>query len=291
MNVGIVGTGLLGKAVATRLVNSGYKVSAYNRTRQKAESLEKQGVRVLESPKKVAQESDIVITVVRDAPAVETVSFGTGGIVEGVHEGLVVADMSTISPIHSRRISEIYRQHGIIMIDTPVMGGPGLAEKGQLVVMIGGDRNAYERCKPVFDCIGEKTFHLGDNGSADAMKLAMNLQISLLALSISEGIILAKKSGLDPLRFLDVLNSTYFKTGMSVLKGPKMAKGVFDPSFFLSVMQKDLDEINFTAREFGANLPVAKLADELYQNAVREGFGGLDYTGIMAYLDKEDRGS
>ena len=118
------------------------------------------------------------------------------------------------------------------------------------------------------------------------MKLAMNLQIATLALSISEGIILAKKSGLDPLLFLEVLNSTYFKTGMSINKGPKMAKGIFEPSFFLSVMQKDLDEINYTAKEFGANLPVAKLANELYQNAVKEGFGKIDYTGIMSYIEK-----
>lgn len=286
MNVGIIGTGLLGSAVATRLLSTGHTVTVYNRTKEKAESLKRLGASVVESPKKVSEKSDLVITIVKDASAVESIAFGSDGIIQGRHDGLVVADMSTINPVSSRKIAEKYAQYGIQMIDSPVMGGPSLAEKGQLVVMIGGEKTAYEKCKAVFDSIGEKTFYIGANGAADSMKLAMNLQIAILALSISEGIILAKKSGLDPLLFLEVLNSTYFKTGMSLLKGPKMAKGVFEPSFFLSVMQKDLDEINYTAKEFGASLPVARLANELYQNAVKEGFGKIDYTGIMAYLEK-----
>lgn len=289
MDVGIIGTGLLGQAVATRLLNTGHRVTIYNRTKEKTKSLEVLGAHVEESPKKLAEKSDLVITIVKDANAVESISFGKGGIVFGKHERLVVSDMSTINPIASRKIAQRYFQYGISMLDSPVMGGPALAEKGQLVVMVGGKKEIYEKCKIVFDSIGEKTFYLGDNGSADAMKLAMNLQIAILALSISEGIMFSRKSGLDPLLFLEILNSTYFKTGMSSLKGPKMARGVFEPSFFLSVMQKDLDEINYTAKEFGANLPVAKLASELYQNAVKDGFGSIDYTGIMAYLEKVNK--
>ncbi len=286
MKIGIVGTGLLGKAVATRLLNMGYIVTVHNRTREKTEALKILGAHVEESPKKVAEKSDFVITIVKDADAIESIAFSKDGIVQGKHGGLVVADMSTINPVSSKKIAERYAFHGIPMLDSPVMGGPLLAEKGQLLVMIGGKKEIYEKCRDVFDAIGEKTFYLGSNGAAESMKLAMNLQIAILALAISEGIILAKKSGLDPLLFLEVLNSTYFKTGMSLIKGPKMARGIFEPSFFLNMMQKDLDEINYTAKEFGANLPVAKLANELYQNAIKEGFGGIDYTGIMAYLEK-----
>ncbi len=286
MKVGIIGTGLLGKAVATRLLNTGHTVTVYNRTKEKAESLKILGAQVEVSPKRVAEKSDLVITILKDTDAIESVAFGKDGIVQGKHDDLVVADMSTINPVSSKKIAEKYSQQGISMIDTPVMGGPPLAEKGQMVVMIGGKKELYQKFKSVFDAIGEKTFYIGTNGMAEAMKLAMNLQIAILALSISEGIILAKKSGLDPLLFLEVLNSTYFKTGMSINKGPKMAKGNFEPSFFLSMMKKDLDEINYTAKEFGANLPVAKLAKELYQNAAKEGFGEIDYTGIISYLEK-----
>ena len=291
MKVGIIGTGLLGSAVATRIASTGHTTIIYNRTKKKTRHLEKRGVRIADSPRDVAASSDLVIIVVKDASAVDSVSFGKGGISEGIHKGLVVADMSTINPISSIAISKKFKKLGVSMLDTPVMGGPPLAEKGKLVVMVGGDKAAYKKCKNVFDTIGEKTFYLGSSGSADAMKLAMNLQISILALALSEGIILAKKSGLDPLLFLEVLNSTYFKTGMSLLKGPKMARGVFEPSFYLSVMQKDLDEINYTAKQYGANLPMAKLANRLYQRAVKIGLGSIDYTGILSYLEKHSRNS
>src|SRR5713226_830537 len=289
MNVGIIGTGLLGKAIATRLFNTGHNVIAYNRTIEKASPLKKLGAKIANSPKNVASESELVITIVKDAPAVESVSFGANGIMHRKHEKLIVSDMSTISPISSRKIAKKYSDYGIPMIDSPVMGGTLFAEKGELVIMIGGKKEVYEKCKPVFDSLGNKSFYLGKNGSGHAMKLVLNLQISILALSISEGIILARKSDLDPITFLEVLNSTYFKTGMSVNKGPKMVKGIFEPSFFLKMMQKDLDEINYTAEKFGANLPFAKLANELYQRAVKDGMGELDYTGILAYLEKANK--
>jgi len=286
MDVGIIGTGLLGSAIAKRIASSGHKVHAYNRTRQKAESLEKLGIDIEDSPKELARKCEMVIIIVKDSKAIEEIAFGKNGIIHGKHDGLVIADMSTISPIASRKISKKFTENGIAMIDTPVMGGPSLAEKGQMIVMVGGKDETYQKCKPVLDIIGEKTFRLGDNGSGHAMKLAMNSQIAILALSISEGIILARKSGLDPITFLEVLNSTYFKTGMSVNKGPKMAKGEFEPSFFLRMMQKDLDEIDHTAKEFGANMPMSKLANQLYQKAIKAGFGDIDYTGILAYLEK-----
>ena len=286
MNIGIIGTGFLGKAVAARLLNTGHKVIVYNRTKNKAESLKNIGAIVADTPKDLAQACDLVITIVKDSEAVESVSFDKNGIIHGKHEGLTVADMSTINPISSQKIAKRFLENGISMIDTPVMGGPKLAEKGELVVMVGGKKEIYEKYKHVFDHIGNMTFYLGENGSGHAMKLAMNLQISLLALALSEGITLAKRAGLDPKLFLEILNSTYFKTGMSVLKGPKMINGNFDPSFTLKMMKKDLDTINNTAKEFGTSLPMATLANEIYQNAVTDGLGELDYTGILAFIEK-----
>jgi 3-hydroxyisobutyrate dehydrogenase len=289
MDVGIIGTGLLGSSIAKRLSSSGHKIFAYNRTRQKAESLKNFGIQVVDSPKELAGKCKLVITILKDAQAIEQMAFGDNGIIHGKHDGLIVADMSTINPISSRNIAKKFLDEGISMIDTPVMGGPSLAEKGQMVVMVGGKKEIYEKCKTVFDSISEKTFLLGENGSGHAMKLAMNSQIAILALSLSEGIILAKKSGLDPMTFLEVLNSTYFKTGMSINKGPKMIRGDFEPSFFLKMMQKDLDEINYTASQVKANLPISRLANEIYQKAIREGLGEIDYTGILSYLEESDK--
>jgi 3-hydroxyisobutyrate dehydrogenase len=286
LNIGIIGTGFLGKAVATRLLSTGHKVIVYNRTKNKAESLKNIGAIVADTPKDLAQACDLVITIVKDSEAVESISFDKNGIIDGKHDGLTVADMSTINPISSQKIAKRFLENGIAMMDIPVMGGPNLAEKGELVVMVGGKKEVYEKYKHVFDHIGNKTFYLGENGSGHAMKLAMNLQISLLALALSEGITLAKRSGLDPQLFLEILNSTYFKTGMSVLKGPKMINGNFDPSFTLKMMKKDLDTINNTAKEFGTSLPMATLANEIYQNAVTDGLGELDYTGILTFIEK-----
>ncbi|VVC06028.1 6-phosphogluconate dehydrogenase, NAD(+)-dependent, decarboxylating [uncultured archaeon] len=286
MKIGIIGTGFLGKAVAKRLLDTGHKVIVYNRTINKTESLKNLGAIVADTPKDLAHDCDLIITIVKDSEAVESVSFDKNGIIDGKHEGLTVADMSTINPVSSKKIAKKFLENGISMIDTPVMGGPNLAEKGELVVMIGGRKEIYKKYKQVFDHIGNKIFYLGENGSGHAMKLAMNLQIAMLALALSEGIILTKRAGLDPKLFLDILNSTYFKTGMSVLKGPKMINGNFEPSFTLKMMKKDLDTINNTAKELGTSLPMTTLANEIYQNAITNGLGELDYTGILAFIER-----
>ena len=284
--VGIIGIGIMGKAVATRLLNKGYKVTVYNRSRGKAESLMSQGAAVAETPKVVAEASDLVITVVKDALAVDEVAFGINGIVQGKHDNLTVADMSTINPVASRSIAKRFMEYGITMLDTPVMGGSKVAEQGELVLMIGGSKEVYEKYKNVFDVIGSKTFYLGDNGAAHAMKLALNLQIAIIALALSEGVTLTRGAGLDPELFLQILNSTNFKTGMSENKGPKMIQGNFEPTFTLKMMTKDLDTINEATNAFNLSLPMASLADKLYRDATRSGFAELDYTGILAFIEK-----
>lgn len=284
--VGLIGTGMLGNAVGLHLLESGFKLTVFNRTKVKTRDLEQHGATVVNTPKEVAKVSDIVITVVKDADAVKEISFGKDGIVEGRHDGLIVADMSTINPNQSKEIAKQFNQHDIIMLDTPVMGGPNVAINGKLAMMAAGDKNAFEKNKKVFDTIANKTFFLGPNGTAHSVKLAMNLQIGMLALALSEGITLSKESGVDPEVFLKILNSTYFKTGMSENKAYKMIRDEFTPTFTLSNLKKDLDTINKTAEEFGLILPMSTKANEIYNKAIEEGFGELDYTGILAYLKK-----
>jgi 3-hydroxyisobutyrate dehydrogenase len=152
--------------------------------------------------------------------------------------------------------------------------------------MVSGKKQIYEKFKNVFDIIAEKTFFLGNSGTAHSIKLAMNLQIAMLALSLSEGITLTRKAGFDPEIFLKILNSTYFKTGMSEKKAYKMIKDNFEPTFTLQNLKKDLDTINDTAEFFGVKLSMANQASQIYQKAVDAGFGEIDYTGILAYLKK-----
>ena len=284
--IGIIGTGMLGEAVGLHLLDSKYEVTVYNRTKDKIENLVKHGAIAVETPKDVAEKSDIVITVVKDASAVSDVAFGNDGIIHGRHDGLTVADMSTINPNSAKEISQKFSDSGISFLEIPVMGGPNVAIDGKLVMMISGNEKTYEKFSDVFDTIAEKTFFLGESGTAHSIKLAMNLQIAMLALSLSEGITLTRKAGFDPEIFLKILNSTYFKTGMSEKKAYRMIKDNFEPTFTLQNLKKDLDTINEAAESFNVELSMSKMASKVYQNAMDAGFGDIDYTGILAYLKK-----
>ena len=282
--IGIIGTGMLGEAVGLHLLDSGFKVIVFNRTKDKVENLVKHGAITVDAPKDVAEKSELIITVVKDASAVSDVAFGEDGIIHGTHDDLTIADMSTINPNSAMEISQKFSDSGISFLEIPVMGGPTVAIDGKLIMMVSGKKQIYEKFKDVFDIIAEKVFFLGDSGTAHSIKLAMNLQLAMLALSISEGITLTRKAGFDPEIFLKILNSTYFKTGMSEKKAYKMIKDDFEPTFTLQNLKKDLDTINETANFFGANLSMAKQASQIYQNAIDSGFADIDYTGILAYL-------
>jgi len=286
VKIGIIGTGMLGEAVGLHLLDSGYSVSVYNRTKSKTKNLEEKGADVSELPSVVAESSDLIITCVKDADAVKQVLFGQGGVVSGKHDDMTVADMSTINPNAAKEISKKLHDEGIKSIEIPVMGGPNVAIDGKLVLMASGDKESFERFSKVFNTIANKRFFLGESGSAHSIKLAMNLQISLLALSLSEGIILTKKAGFDPEIFLEILNSTYFSTGMSQNKAFKMIKDEYQPTFTLKNMKKDLDTIIASAKDFDAKLPIAERANEIYKQALDAGFGEIDYTGILAYIKK-----
>ena len=284
--IGLIGTGMLGNAVGLHLLKSGYTLVAHNRTKEKTKELEINGAEIVEHPKDVALKSDVVITVVKDADAVKQVSFDRDGIVFGNHTGLIVCDMSTINPLESKKIFEKFRDNKIVMMDTPVMGGPNVAITGDLVMMTSGDKKTFEKFKKVFEKIGNKVFFLGESGTAHSVKLAMNLQIAMLALSLSEGITLVRGAKVDPNVFLEILNSTYFKTGMSENKAYKMIKDEFQATFTLENLNKDIKTIVQTSDSYGLDLPMIKKAEEIYQNATKQGFGKIDYTGILAYLKK-----
>ena len=286
MKIGIVGTGMLGEAVGLHLLDVGYEIIVFNRSNEKTKNLKKNGATVVKSPKEVAKNTDLVIIVVKDADAVNDVIFGDYGIIAGNHEGMCIADMSTVNPNSTKEISEKVIAAGTDYLEIPVMGGPNVAIDGKLVLMASGEKEIFEKFKQVFDSIAEQSFYLGNTGTAHSIKLAMNLQISMLALSLSEGITLTKKAGFDPEIFLKILNSTYFKTGMSEGKAYKMIKESYEPTFTLANLKKDLDTINDAAESCNAELPMAKLARKIYSDAKEAGFGDIDYTGIIAYIKK-----
>ena len=286
MKIGIIGTGMLGEAVAQNLLNLGFDVSVYNRTKEKVTKVEKNGATVMNSPKAVADNSELIIIIVKDASAVKEVSFGKNGIIESENKKLIVADMSTIEPSESREIADKFEQKQIQKLEIPVMGSPNVAITGKLVMMASGPKNSFDQCKTIFEKIANKVFFLGTQGTANSIKLAMNLQITMLALSLSEGIILVEKSEVDPKIFLEVLNSTYFKTGMSENKAFKMIDGDYDATFTLSNLKKDISTMISTSKKLGIELPMIMKAEKIYENAIKEGLGNNDYTGIIEYIKK-----
>ena len=153
-------------------------------------------------------------------------------------------------------------------------------------MMASGPKNSFEQCKIIFEKIANKVFFLGTQGTANSIKLAMNLQITMLALSLSEGITLVEKSKVDPKIFLEVLNSTYFKTGMSENKAFKMIDGDYDATFTLSNLKKDISTMISTSKKLGIELPMIMKAEKIYENAIKDGLGNNDYTGIIEYIKK-----
>ena len=284
--IGIIGLGMLGNAVALHLLDIGFKVTVFNRSKDKTNQVRERGAIVLDSPKEVAEKSELLIIVVKDADAVKEVAFEENGIVKAKNDELIVADMSTIDPSESKSISEKFLEFGIQKLDIPVMGGPNVAITGDLVMMASGDKTSFEKCKDVFEKIANKVFFLGEKGVAHSIKLAMNLQITMLALALSEGITLVKKADVDPKIFLEILNSTYFKTGMSEKKAFKMIDGKYDPTFTLENLKKDINTMTNAAKSLGVELPMIQKAEEVYENAVKEGLGGIDYTGIIEYIKR-----
>jgi 3-hydroxyisobutyrate dehydrogenase len=166
------------------------------------------------------------------------------------------------------------------------MGGPNVAITGDLVMMASGDKNTFENCKEILYNIANKVFFLGESGVAHSVKLAMNLQITMLALALSEGITFIKKSNVDPKVFLEILNSTYFKTGMSEKKAYKMADGNYNATFTLANLKKDISTITETTKSLGIKLPMIEKAEELYEDALKKGLGEIDYTGIIEYIKR-----
>ena len=286
MKIGIIGIGILGNAVALHLLDSGYNVTVYNRTKEKTIEVEKKGAHVASSPKMMAEKVELIIIIVKDAAAVKEISFGKNGIIEGINKKLIVADMSTINPVESKNIAKKFQEHNIKKLEIPVMGGPNVAINGELVMMVSGSKDIFDYCKNIFEKIANKVFFLGEQSIANSIKLAMNLQITMLALALSEGITLVKKANVDPKIFLEVLNSTYFKTGMSEKKAYKMIDSNYDVTFTLANLKKDITTMTNTAKELGIELPMITKAEEIYSNAVNAGLGDIDYTGIIEYIKK-----
>ncbi|RLI37229.1 2-hydroxy-3-oxopropionate reductase [Candidatus Bathyarchaeota archaeon] len=286
MRVGFIGLGVMGKPMAKRILEAGYPLTVWNRTRWKMEELVKLGAQGAESPKDVAEKSDVVITMVTDSPDVEEVVLGPSGVIEGAREGLILIDMSTISPEVTRRIAKKLAEKGVKMLDAPVRGGDIGAKQGTLSIMVGGPKDVFEKCLPIFKVLGKRITYMGPNGMGQTTKLCNQVICALNIQAVCEGLMLGAKAGLDLEKLLKVVTAGAAGSWMLSNLGPKMLKRDFKPGFKISHQLKDLRLALSFASQLRLPLPGTALVQQMLRAVEAEGLGDKGTQAAIVAMEK-----
>ncbi len=271
--IGFVGLGIMGKPMALNLLKAGFVVVAYNRTKEKVEAIVKAGGEAASSPKEVAENSDIIITIVSDTPDVKDVILGKNGVDAGVKEGSVVIDMSTISPSVTKNIAEKLKAKNVEMLDAPVSGGDVGAINGTLSIMVGGNLETLNRCRPIFEAMGKSITHCGTNGMGQTTKLCNQILVSVTNMAVGEAILFAQKSGLDAHTMVEATKGGAAGSWQLSNLGPKMVDNDFAPGFMIDLQQKDLRLVIEAADELHLPLPALTYVHQLYKSNQANGEG------------------
>ncbi len=281
--VGFIGLGLMGRPMALNLLKAGFPLTVWNRTRSKAEELSAAGARVAASPREAAANSSVVLTIVSDPPALESVLWGPQGALDGLRAGSVLVDSSTVSPALARRVAAACAERGADFLDAPVTGGTWGAEKGELIFMVGGKGEVLARVEPILAAMGKRFFSLGENGAGQAVKLAMNMILALQVDALSEALALVTGAGIPGERLVEVLQASMARAPVLDVKAPLILAQNFAPSFPLRLMHKDLGLALELANQLGVPLPATAAAREVYsavRGAARE---DLDYAAVARF--------
>jgi 3-hydroxyisobutyrate dehydrogenase-like beta-hydroxyacid dehydrogenase len=270
VKVGFVGLGAMGQLIVPRLMDAGHEVTGWNRSREKAEGLIKAGMTWADSPRAVAEKSEMVFSIVTDAKAVRNVALGPDGIVSGIAKNAIYIDMSTIEPEESRAVAEAFEKAGAVMLDGPLSGSPVTVKAGQASIMIGGDEAAYERAKPVLLAIGPKVTRIGGNGLACQMKIAVNLLLMVEVICFGEAVALAEKGGVSREAAVDAILKSVAASPVLGYRGPFILEGKMPevPLADVTLQQKDMLLALNLGRRLGSPVPLAAAANEM-MNACR----------------------
>ena len=282
MRVAFVGLGIMGRPMAANLIKAGHEVSVWNRSPGK----EVDGARLASSPAEAAQGTEVVWICVSDTASVEQVLFGTNGIEQSLADGMIIADSSTISPTATRRFAERVGKKGVQYVDSPVTGSKVGAEAGTLLFIVGGEEQAIEKLKPLYAAMGKKIFRMGETGKGQSAKVAMNLQIAMIYEGFAEGLTLAAKLGVDPGTLIPLINASMVKSGVVEYKAPFVLQRDFTANFPLRLMRKDIRLALEAAKEARVKLPGIETVEEIYEVALEDGHGDLDYAATLMLLEK-----
>lgn len=282
--LGFVGLGVMGSSIVRRLLEAGHDVSVWNRTRDKAEPLLEAGARWGESPREAAARGELVFTMVTNTAAVQAVTEGDDGILAGLEPGKVYVDMSTAAPANTRALAERVAAVGADMLDSPVSGTSVTVDQGKASLMVGGDADVVARARPVLEAIGPRVIHVGPNGAAVTMKIAVNLSLAVQMLAFSEGVLLAEKSGIPREKAVEVMLASVIASPMVAYRGPLVLGHPEEVWFDCHMMQKDMNLALELGRSLEVPLPTTAVTNELLTAANGMGIGERDFAVLFDVL-------
>ena len=283
--VGFIGLGIMGMPMARNLMDSGYELTVHNRSPEKAEELGKEGAAVAATPRDVAENSDVVITMLPDSPQVREVVAGEVGVLEGISEGALLIDMSTISPVVTEELAEALQEKGASMLDAPVSGGDVGAIEGTLSIMVGGHEADFQRAKPLFEAMGKTITHVGPTGAGQVTKAANQVVVALTIEAVSEALVLGSAGGVSAEKILEVLGGGLASNKVMEVKREKFLSHTFEPGGKVEFHHKDLGIALAAGREYGVVLPVTALVDQLLLSMRRKGWGGEDHSALLRIIE------
>ena len=284
-NIGFIGLGIMGKPMAANLIKGGHTLFLHSRSGVPSE-LSAAGGKTCGSAKEVAQQAEIIIVMVPDTPDVEKVLFGASGVAEGLSKGKIVVDMSSISPIETKRYAKRVNELGCEYLDAPVSGGEVGAKNAALTIMVGGNEATFGKVKPIFDLMGKNITLVGGNGDGQTCKVANQIIVALNIEAVGEALLFAAKAGADPARVRQALMGGFAASRILEVHGERMIKRTFDPGFRIELHQKDLSLALAGARAMGLSLPNTATAQELFNSCVANGGAKWDHSALVRALEK-----
>jgi 2-hydroxy-3-oxopropionate reductase len=279
--IGFIGLGIMGKPMARNLLKAGYRVTAFNRSRGPVDELISDGASTAPTPRDVAAESDVVITMLPDSPDVESVVLGENGVAAGVRNGALWIDMSTIAPATTKRVAAELAAKGVTSLDAPVSGGEKGAIDAALSIMVGGSDADFARAKPIFEALGKNIVHVGELGAGQVTKACNQIVVGVTIEAVAEALALAEASGVDPAKVRAALLGGFAQSKILEVHGQRMIDRTFKPGFKSKLHRKDMNIASNAGGEHGLDLAAAKLVRERFDMLVERGDGERDHSALF----------
>ena len=283
--IGFIGLGIMGRPMAHNLLKAGFPLIVHNRHQEVTDEFLAAGARAGDRPRDIAAACDVLITMLPGSAQVEEVLIGPGGAIEGAREGVIVIDMSTISPAVTSTLAARLTEGSMSMLDAPVSGGDKGAIAGSLSIMVGGDEDTFNRCMPIFQALGKTIVHVGKNGAGQVVKACNQIVVALIIEAVSEALVLGSKAGVDPAKILQVLGGGLAANRVMELRGASMLAHDFTPGGRIRIHHKDLGIVLELSRMYGVSLPVTALVDQMFASLESRGRGDLDHSALLTYLE------